>query len=46
MEHIIKDNRHEYWEKDTYQKHLQEPLNTRYKPYYVCYTYPVILILG
>lgn len=39
MIHIANGNRHEYWEVDKYEKHLQEPNCGRWTPYYVCYTY-------
>ena len=46
MKHIVVGNqkhnviRHEYWETEKYEKHLQEPYCGRWTPYYVCYVYP------
>lgn len=39
MIHIKNGNIHEYWETDIYEKHMNEPLCNRWRPYYVCYIY-------
>lgn len=32
-------HRFEYWENEMYQKHLNEPYQSKWKPYAVLYTY-------
>ena len=32
-------HRFEYWENEMYQKHLDEPYQSKWKPYAVLYTY-------
>lgn len=39
MVHIKNGNIHEYWEIDTYEKHIKDIYCNRYRPYYVCYVY-------
>lgn len=39
MIHLKIGIRHEYWEPDIYEKHLEDSSCNRWHPYYVCYIY-------